>query len=45
MNALKVEITDEKPRERPLCNNIYPADPDGEDALLLNMRAPTVFRA
>ena len=38
MNALKVEISDEKPRERPLCNNILSADPDGEDALLLNIR-------
>ena len=45
MNALKVEISDEKPHERPLCNNILSADPDGEDALLLNMRDPTVFRA
>ena len=45
MNALNVEISDEKPRECPLCNNILSADPDGEYLLLLNMRDPTVFRA
>ena len=38
MNALKVEISDEKPRKHPLGNNIYPADPDGKDLLLLNIR-------
>lgn len=45
MKALKVEISDEKPHKRPLCNNILSADPDGEDALLLNMHNLTVLRA
>ena len=43
MNALKVEISDKEPRKRPLCNNILSADPDSEDALLLNIRDHRVF--
>ena len=45
MDNLKGEVADEKLHEHPLGNNIYPADPDGEDALLLNIRDHRVFGA
>ena len=43
MNDLEGEISDKEPRKHPLGNNIYPADPDGEYPLLLNIRDHRVF--
>ena len=43
MNNLECEVANEEFHKRPLCNNILSADPDGEDALLLNIGQYRVF--